>query len=81
MVVLPVPRGPQNKYAWERRPSATACSRVETICCWPTTLSNVSGRYFLYSDSIRRLLYGVSGTDTQATRLQPVFDKTTIDLL
>ena len=52
MVVLPVPRGPQNRYAWLVRPSSTAFSSVETTCCWPTTWSNVCGRYFLYRDSI-----------------------------
>ena len=52
MVVLPVPRGPQNRYAWDRRPSVMACSSVETICCWPTTESKVSGRYFRYNDSM-----------------------------
>ncbi|CDD39170.1 unknown [Collinsella sp. CAG:398] len=45
MVVLPVPRGPQNRYAWLKRPSVMACSNVETICRCPTTLSNVNGRY------------------------------------
>lgn len=40
-------RGPQNKYACDRRPSATACSSVDTICRCPTTESKVRGRYFL----------------------------------
>lgn len=33
-------------------PSVMACSSVETICCWPTTESKVSGRYFRYNDSM-----------------------------
>lgn len=32
--------------------SVMACSSVETICCWPTTESKVSGRYFRYNDSM-----------------------------
>ena len=52
MVVLPVPRGPQKRYAWLVRPSHTARSSVETTCAWPTTCSNVCGRYLRYSDSM-----------------------------
>ena len=53
MVVLPVPRGPQNRYAWDVRPSARAFSSILTMCFWPTIESKVCGRYLQYSDSMR----------------------------
>ena len=37
--VLPVPRGPLNRYAWETRSSRTALRRARTTCSWPSTSS------------------------------------------
>src|SRR2546423_6801675 len=44
-VVLPTPRGPQNKNAWARWPLLIAFLSVVVICSCPTTVSNVWGRY------------------------------------
>ncbi len=48
VVVFPVPRGPQNKYACERRSSLSALSRVRETCSCPTISANVRGRYSRY---------------------------------
>src|SRR3954469_17043015 len=48
--VLPVPRGPQNRYAWAMRFSRTAPTSARTTCSCPRTSSGVCGRYFRYSD-------------------------------
>ncbi|OPZ47610.1 MAG: hypothetical protein BWY92_01742 [Firmicutes bacterium ADurb.BinA052] len=37
--VLPVPRGPANRYAWVTRPAAMAFFRVLTTCACPTMSS------------------------------------------
>src|SRR5690606_10398695 len=44
-VVLPTPRGPQNKKACASCLFLIAFLRVTVICCWPTTESNEAGRY------------------------------------
>src|SRR5438445_10110470 len=44
-VVLPTPLKPEKRYAWWMRFCATAFWRVVTIGAWPTTSSNVWGRY------------------------------------
>ncbi len=46
-VVLPTPLGPQNRYACDRWLFLIALFRVLVIVSWPTTISNVAGRYFL----------------------------------
>src|SRR4051794_4385713 len=46
-VVLPTPRGPQNKNACANWLFLIAFFSVVVICCWPTTVSKVCGRYFL----------------------------------
>src|SRR5690606_41359588 len=46
-VVLPTPRGPQNKKACASWLFLMACFSVLVICCWPTTRSHVAGLYFL----------------------------------
>ena len=45
-VVLPTPRGPQNRKAWASLPLFTAFFSVVVSAVWPTTASNVMGRYF-----------------------------------
>src|SRR5580704_11530246 len=47
MVVLPVPRGPQNRYACAMRFWVMALASVCVTCSWPTTSTNRCGRYFL----------------------------------
>ena len=49
IVVLPVPLGPQKRYAWAILFSFNAFDNVFTICCWPATSSKVVGRYVLYN--------------------------------
>ena len=44
-VVLPTPRGPQNRKAWARWSLRMAFFRVPVTASWPTTVSNVAGRY------------------------------------
>src|SRR5581483_2079362 len=44
-VVLPTPLGPQNKNAWASWLFLIAFFSVLVICCWPTTVSKVAGRY------------------------------------
>src|SRR6476659_2849005 len=44
-VVLPTPRGPQNKNACARCPVRMAFLSVVVMCCWPTSVSKVWGRY------------------------------------
>src|SRR5215211_5625291 len=51
--VLPVPRGPANRYACRTWPDATAFLSVRTTPSWPTTSSKSCGRYFLYSAVMR----------------------------
>src|SRR5690349_5372706 len=46
-VVLPTPLGPQNKNACANWLFLIAFLSVVVICCWPTTVSKVCGRYFL----------------------------------
>ena len=46
VVVLPVPRGPEKRYAWPTRPSRTALRSAVVTCSWPTSSSNRCGRYF-----------------------------------
>ena len=46
-VVLPTPRGPQNRYACAKWLVRMALRSVCVSACCPTTLSNVVGRYFL----------------------------------
>src|SRR5690606_24779913 len=52
VVVLPVPRGPQNRYAWAMRSSAIAFFSVLTMWSCPNSSSEskLCGRYFRYSD-------------------------------
>src|SRR5690349_8969466 len=45
-VVLPTPRGPQNRNAWASLSAAMAFLRVVVTWAWPTTLAKVVGRYF-----------------------------------
>jgi hypothetical protein len=45
VVVLPLPRCPQNRYAWTIRPAAMAFWRVRVTRSWPATSSNVWGRH------------------------------------
>ena len=45
-VVLPTPRGPQNRYACANLPWRIELRRVSVSACCPTTLSNVVGLYF-----------------------------------
>ena len=44
--VLPVPRGPANRYAWRTLPCSMAFVSVRTTASCPTTSANVCGRYF-----------------------------------
>ncbi len=44
LVVLPQPRGPENRYAWLIRPLDRAAMIGATAWSWPTTCSKVSGR-------------------------------------
>jgi hypothetical protein len=46
-VVFPTPLGPQNKKACAKWFCFIAFLSVLVICAWPTTVSNVAGRYFL----------------------------------
>ena len=45
MDVLPVPRGPEKRYACRTRPAAMAFFSVRTTASWPTTSSKSAGRY------------------------------------
>src|SRR5579864_1159639 len=47
MVVLPEPRGPENKYACDTELSFKAFTNVWTTCVCPMMSENVCGRYFL----------------------------------
>ena len=49
VVVLPIPLGPQKRYAWATLSCFIAFLRVVVICSWPITSSNVCGRHFLAS--------------------------------
>ncbi|MNS60630.1 hypothetical protein D3C72_936370 [compost metagenome] len=46
--VLPVPRGPQNRYAWPSRPCLIADASVRATGSWPTSSAKVAGRYLRY---------------------------------
>src|SRR5690606_38223188 len=48
-VVLPQPRGPENKYAWFTRFFSNAVIKGAVTCSCPMTSPNVSGRYLRYS--------------------------------
>src|SRR5699024_9150875 len=48
-LVLPVPRGPENKYACENFSLAIAFCKVCVICVCPTTSENVRGRHTRYN--------------------------------
>src|SRR5690606_2464623 len=50
-VVLPVPRGPLNKYAWAMRFSLSALLSVRTTCCCPMTSEKRRGRHFRYNET------------------------------
>ena len=52
LVVLPTPRGPQNKYACANFPVSMAFLSVTMRAFCPTTVSNVEGRY-LRADTIK----------------------------
>src|ERR1044071_1181753 len=43
VVVLPVPRGPTNRYAWAMRLFLIAFLSVWVMCSWPMTSSNCCG--------------------------------------
>ena len=45
-MVLPIPRGPANRYAWAIRPEPSAFRSVRVIASCPTTASNACGRHF-----------------------------------
>ena len=47
-VVLPVPRVPVKRYAWEVRPSATCLRSVWVMWDWPMTSENILGRHLRY---------------------------------
>src|SRR3954464_1982219 len=49
--VLPVPREPTNRYAWWTLPCSIALRSVRTTWSWPTTSSNVRGRWRRYSEA------------------------------
>lgn len=49
VLVLPVPRGPANRYAWATLPSATSRVNVSVIWDWPMISLNRCGRYLRYS--------------------------------
>src|SRR5690606_22863703 len=46
-LVLPTPRGPQNRKACANWLFLIAFLSVPVMCCCPTTVSKVAGRYFL----------------------------------
>lgn len=46
-VVLPTPRGPQNRKAWAKVLLRMAFFNVVVMDCCPTTVSKVEGLYFL----------------------------------
>src|SRR5665811_1709751 len=48
LVVLPQPRGPENRYAWLTRLFSNARLRGSVTCSWPMTSAKVSGRYRRY---------------------------------
>src|SRR6266852_2886575 len=48
-LVLPVPRGPVNRYACDGRPSLTAFFSVRVTCSWPTISSKRRGRQRRYN--------------------------------
>ena len=47
VVVLPVPRGPENRNPWAMVPRSRALPSVRATCSWPTRSSNRRGRYLL----------------------------------
>src|SRR5438552_13224260 len=62
-LVLPVPRGPVNRYACDGRPSLTALRRVRVTCSWPTISSNRRGRQRRYRTR-RSVVSGVGAVVT-----------------
>src|SRR5699024_5895582 len=48
-LVFPVPRGPENKYAWEYLLCSSAFCSVLVICVCPTRSANVRGRQTRYN--------------------------------
>src|SRR6185503_20383618 len=61
-VVLPVPRGPHNRYPCATRPRAIAPRSVLDTCVWTATSAKDLGRYFLARDSNAGLLVLFAGT-------------------
>src|SRR2546421_544959 len=57
LLVLPQPRGPENRYAWLNRPLRSACINGSVTCSCPMTSANVRGRYLRYSASATRTSY------------------------
>ena len=60
-VVLPTPRGPQNKKACARWLLLIAFFSVVVMCSCPTTVSNVWGRYFLAETTNFSMINGSFG--------------------
>jgi len=48
VLVFPVPRGPENRYAWPTRSSRTALRSAWVTCSWPRSSENRCGRYLRY---------------------------------
>src|SRR5881394_3251688 len=61
--VLPVPRVPQNRYAWAMRPEAIAFFSVRATWSCPMTSSNVVERYFRARTRYDIALYRTTATD------------------
>lgn len=55
IVVFPVPRGPENKYAWVNRSEAIALRITRITCSCPTNSSQVRGRHFRYNACVDNL--------------------------
>jgi hypothetical protein len=61
VVVLPLPRGPANRYAWAMRFWSRALRRVRVTCSWLITSPKAPGLYFSASGwwgISRRRLHG-----------------------
>ena len=65
-VVLPVPRVPVNRYAWDSLPPATWADSDEVTLFCPTTSRNRKGRYFRYNARCPRLLHLPKGQSLRA---------------
>src|SRR5216684_7604616 len=63
-LVLPVPRGPVNRYACDGRPSLTAFFRVRVTCSWPKISSKRRGRQRRYRTRRSVIAGGGEGTDS-----------------